>query len=224
MSATKNTKKPDIAVTIAMPQEGTERASHTYERCNDIAFGILNLDFADGRGLMLDTILLKPEVIAQALMHGLKQKLVDAAAMTRNPENGRSATVADKYDAVKAVLDRLLEGEWNKRREGAPTGGLLKRALVKLYEGRMTADKIDTFLAKQSDKEKAALRKNPKVAAIIEELRAEDAAAEGGEVKDLLAELDAMEEARDEAEGVEVEEIPAEDDPKSKGGKGRGAK
>jgi hypothetical protein len=217
------TKKPDIAVAILTPTEGTERAAHKYGHCDKIPFGILQLDFANGLGLMLDTIELAPEVIGQALMHGLKQKLVDAAAMTRNPETGRSATVQDKHDAVKAVLDRLLSGEWNKRREGGPTGGLLKRALLKMYDGRKTPDQIDAYLAKLSDKEKAALRKNPKVAEAIEELRAADL-KDGEEMPDLLAELDAMEDTRDAAEGVEVTEIPAEDDPKSKGGKGRDAK
>ena len=214
MNAAKQTKRPDIAVAVVMP----ETKGNAYANCNQLTFGVLQLDFANGRGLMLDVQTLSPDVISQAVMHGLKQKLVDSAAITRDPETGRSATVDTKFKAVEAVLNRLMEGEWNKRREGGPTGGLLKRALIKLYEGRKTPDQIEAFLAKQSDKEKAALRKNPKVAAIIEELRAADL-ADGEEMPDLLAELDAMGDDQ-----PSIEEIPAEDDPKAKGGKGRDAK
>jgi len=94
----------------------------------------------------------------------------------------------------------LMEGEWNKRREGGPSGGILKRALVELYAGRKTEEQIVEFLNAKSDKEKAALRKNPKVAEIIERLRVEDAKARGEEPgKDLLAELDGLEDAEGSA-------------------------
>jgi hypothetical protein len=132
---------------------------------------LLTLSFADGGVIKVDASLLSNEIQRDALMHGLKQKLVDAAAMSRNPDTGRSATLIDKFNAVKEVQERLLAGQWNKIREGGgATGGLLYRALCELYD-RKTPEEIKAFLESKTDEEKAALRANPKVAAIISRLR-----------------------------------------------------
>lgn len=134
---------------------------------------------------------LNDDIMLMAALHGLKQKLGDAAAISRNGETGRSATPEDKYRAVREIADRLLEGEWNKRREGGGNaGGLLMRALLRLYAGRMTKEQVEAWLGEKTDKEKAALRKNPKIITIIEEIRAEDGASGSGD--DLLAELESM--------------------------------
>lgn len=130
--------------------------------------------------------MLTPEILRYAVLHGLKQKLVDAAAISRNPDTGRSATVDDKVAAVNEIFARLVAGEWNKRREGgAGTGGMLFRALCIMFPDK-PADAVREFLAKKSDAEKAALRRNPKVAAIMDTLRDE------GDVDSdaLLGELD----------------------------------
>lgn len=149
----------------------------------------LTLRFANGRTLTIQVGDLSPAILAQATMHGLKQKLVDAAAISRDPATGRAATIDTKFDAVNAVLGRLCAGEWNKRREGSPTGGLLLRALVRLYPTKAREDLI-SFLDGKSDAEKAALRRNPKVAAVIEEIRGEDAADGAVDSDSLLGELD----------------------------------
>lgn len=149
----------------------------------------LSLSFQNGRVLTILATDLTPEIRAHAMMHGLKQKLVDAAAISRNPENGRAASIEDKYNAVKTVLDRLtIEGAWNAVREGGGTGagGMLAEALRRLYPGR----DITAFLTSKTDAEKAALRKNARVAAVIEEIRAERAKPGDASGDDLLAELD----------------------------------
>ena len=153
----------------------------------------LVLTFSHGESLTIKPADLSPTIVAQAIMHGLKQKLVDAAAISRNPETGRAASVADKFDAVKEVYDRLLAGEWNKRREGGAggsAGGLLFRALCRMYAGKKDADAIREFLEAKTDAEKAALRKNAKVAAIIEEIRAESAKPGDASSDNLLADLE----------------------------------
>lgn len=128
------------------------------------------------------------DILRMATMHGLKQKLVDAAAIGRDPDTGRTASPQIKIAAMEEVLNRLLAGEWNKRREGNPTGGLLLRALARLYPTR-TREQLVEFLAGKSDAEKAALRRNPKVAAVIEEIRAESADDESIDSDELLAGL-----------------------------------
>lgn len=157
---------------------------------DDSTSGVLELYFNSGVILTLDTIALSPEVRQQALLHGLKQKLVDAAAISRNPETGRAASIEDKYQAVKTVYDRLLTGQWNAIREGGATGGLLLQALIRMYDGRRTAEDVKNFLADKTDAEKAALRKNPRVAQIIEEIRAEQGKTANIDTDELLGELE----------------------------------
>ena len=150
----------------------------------------LALTFANGEALTMRGDALNEDVQQYAMMHGLKQKLVDAAAISRNPETGRAATVEDKYQAVKAVFDRLLGGQWNATREGGATGGLLFQALVRMYAGRKTPDQLREFLADKTDAEKTALRKNPRVAQIIEDIRAEQGKAADIDTDELLGELE----------------------------------
>lgn len=151
----------------------------------------LTLTFANGETLTLRADALNTDIQAQAIMHGLKQKLVDAAAISRNPETGRAASVEDKFQAVKTVYDRLLAGSWNAVREGGgATGGLLLQALCRMYAGRKTAEELKAFLADKSDAEKTALRKNPRVAQIIEDIRAETGKAASIDTDEMLGELE----------------------------------
>jgi len=148
--------------------------------------GALTLAFSNGAGFTVHMSDLTPEIATQCLMHGLKQKLCDAAAISRNPDTGRSATVGDKYNAVREVYDRLLAGQWNKTREGGAgaTGGLLFRALCITYPAK-TPETIREYLAKRTAEEKTALRK--KFAELIATLKAP--ADDGTDVDGMLDEL-----------------------------------
>jgi hypothetical protein len=153
----------------------------------------LTLTFSNGTEIRLNTVVLSDDILKYATMHGLKQKLVDAAAISCNPETGRPATIGDKYDAVRAVYDRLMLGQWNKPREGsaAVAGGLLFKALCRMYATK-TPEYIREFLTKKTDAEKAALRKNPRVAEIIETIKMENAKDDDDGMSDaLLDELSA---------------------------------
>lgn len=156
--------------------------------------GILALTFSNGASIRLNPSDLNDDVRHAAMLHGLKQKLVDAAAISRDPATGRSATVEVKYLAVKEVFDRLLAGQWNKPREGGAgaTGGLLFAALVRLYAGRKTEQQIREYLDGLSDAEQAALRSAERVAPIIAQIKAERDAkkSDGVDTDKLLAGLD----------------------------------
>lgn len=185
---TTNTKRTaTISADIAFGYRGDFTPAHTMEGCDSAA---LTLNFANGKELIITTNSLKDGMLYMAAIHGLKQKLVDAAAISRNPETGRAATVEDKYQAVKTVYDRLLTGQWNATREGGATGGLLLQALIRMYDGRRTPEDVKNFLANKTDAEKAALRKNPRVAQIIEEIRAETGKAANIDTDELLGELE----------------------------------
>jgi len=151
----------------------------------------LLLNFANGKTLALDITTLSEELKTEAIFHGLKQKLCDAAAISCNPETGKPATVEDKYQAVLEVYNRLVnDGGWNKTREsgaGGGSGGQLFRALCIHYEGKRTPEEIRAFLETKTAQEKTALRGNPKIAAIIATLKPQKEA--GIDSDELLAAL-----------------------------------
>lgn len=122
-----------------------------------------------------------PESIRHAAMlHGLKQKIGDAAAIPRCTETGASATPEEKFAAMSRVMSNLRAGEWfaTSRGEGsASRGGLLLRAMIRMagVEGEALAV-LRAKVGALSKKEQADLRGNARVAAIIAEIKAEDEA------------------------------------------------
>lgn len=153
----------------------------------------LTLAFGNGETIVIGAADLPAAIAARALWHGVSAKLVDAAAISRNPDTGRSATIDDKYNAVFEVYKRLLAGQWNKTRDGSSggAGGLLFRALCRLYPAK-TPEALRAYLEGKDAKEQAALRKVAKIAAIIEEIKAESQ-TDSGDGDDLLNELDDLE-------------------------------
>ena len=166
----------------------------------------LTLTFINGKEIVIDANQLSMEIHNMALLHGLKQKLVDAAAISRNLENGASATVDDKYNAVKRVADRLtaLDGKWNEGRaagsEPSPTAGvnnILLRALMKMTGRDM--EYVKAYLGNKTKEQRAALRKNPRVVQIMAELSAATV-VNGVNTDELLEEL-----------GMDLPEAPTTD-------------
>lgn len=137
----------------------------------------LTITCANGEGIVIDTRELTSDLRIAAMMHGLKQKICDAAALSRNPDTGRSATIDDKYRAMLEVADRLRAGRWNKPSEGSssPKGGLLFAALCR-FRPEKSVEALREWLDGQSTEQQAALRGNARIAAIIETIKAERAA------------------------------------------------
>lgn len=157
--------------------------------------GTLILEFRHGETLRLHPETLSPEIQRAALLHGLKQKLVDAAAISRDTATGRAATIVTKFDAVREVFDRITGagGEspsWNKPRAGGAggQGGLLARAIARYKNVEVSAAK--SYLDRLTDAQKQALRVDPRIATIINELRMESAKPAGIDTDALLGGLD----------------------------------
>lgn len=148
--------------------------------------------YRNGVEEVIDFLSLSPEIRHQLMVHGLKQKVGDAAAIPRDTATGYAATDGDKIAAMSAVIARLRAGQWNaaKGEGGGSSGGLLLRALVELYPAK-TRESLVEYLAGKSDKEKAALRTSAKIAPVIDRLKAEAGRAAGIDADDLLDELDA---------------------------------
>lgn len=142
----------------------------------------------NGRELAVSVDQLADDIRVQAMMHGLKQKIGDAAAISRNPNTGRSATTDDKFDAMAEVLNRLLSGAWNKTREGGDggAGGLLFKALCRIKADKTPAE-VRAYLEARTKEEQAALRKVPAIATAIEEIKAAQAKDGGIDGEALLA-------------------------------------
>lgn len=151
---------------------------------------VLTFTGDNGRALTLDAQSLSHEVLNAAIMHGLKQKIGDAAAISRNPETGRSATTDDKFDSMTEVFNRLLAGHWNKPRESGDggAGGLLFKALCRVKVDKTPAE-VRAYLDGRTKEEQAALRKVPVIAAAIDAIRAESAKAAGIDGEALLADF-----------------------------------
>lgn len=149
----------------------------------------LSLTFSNGKKLTVYASEVSSSILNEALWHGMKQKLVDAAAISRNPDTGRSATIEDKFSAVHDVYQRLLSGLWNEPREGGGGGSLLFKALCRVFD-KKTPEAIRTWLDGKTDAEKAALRKNPKVAQAILDIQAEAAGASDIDTDAMLDELE----------------------------------
>lgn len=139
----------------------------------DVDADTLTLIYGNGQTRTVNPSKLNTAIRTYATFHGLKQKLVDAAAIPRNLDTGRSATLGDKISAVDEVLGRITstDGTWNKGREGgtADNSGLFLRAMVALT-GKESAE-IKGMLDALTDEERKALRGSPKVAGKMAELR-----------------------------------------------------
>ncbi len=123
----------------------------------------------------------------RAIMHGFKQRLSDAAALSRDATNGQPASPADKYAAIQALADFYMTGtpDWSRRAEGGgERGSITLEAIARVKSCDMTtADAMVTKLA--ADKfggikkdALAYLRKSAKVQEAMIAIRAERATSD----------------------------------------------
>jgi hypothetical protein len=132
--------------------------------------------FSNGKILVGSLIGLNKDILLRLAIHGLKQKIADAAAIPCDTVTGKSASIDDKFSAMQRVRDNLVEGGWGIIRDGGnsePKGGYLFNALCELYAGKKTPEEIKTFLAGKDKKAQAQLRENAKVKPIIDRMKAE---------------------------------------------------
>ena len=116
--------------------------------------------------LQLSTASLSPEVFEKAAVHGMVQRISDAAAIGRNPDTGRSATPQEKFDAMAKLVAHYESGtsEWSRVRESGEGSnrGQLFRALGIIYPQR-TPEQIRAWMDKQTKEQLSAVRKSQKV-------------------------------------------------------------
>lgn len=128
--------------------------------------------------IALDMTRLHPAIMQKAAIHGLIQRISDAAAMSRTDDEGRiipEATLNEaKFEAMSALVNHYATGtsEWSRVSEAGPRGGILFKALCRMYPERKP-DEIREWLDGQSKANQAALRASEKVRAAITAIEAE---------------------------------------------------
>lgn len=128
----------------------------------------------DGNTIAIDPRALPDNIREAAVLHGLKQKIVDAAAMSRDPETGASATANQKFHAMNDVATQLMQGDWNRRAAGGggqASAGLLVAALARLT-GKPVGEVAGTVKG-WTPEQQSAMRASPQVAPIIAQIKAE---------------------------------------------------
>ena len=141
----------------------------------------VRLDFRNGETRLFT---IPDAMLNKFAAHGAEQKLGDEISGLTDTE--------DCVLAVDDLIDRLYNGEWNVKRESNGMAGtsVLVRALVQ-HTGKSVED-IKTFLTGKTQAEKVALRNNPKIKPIVEQIEAEKASKKGAVDTDaLLAGLEA---------------------------------
>lgn len=145
---------------------------------------------------------LAEEIRTRAMLHGLVQKISDAAAISKDDLTGDAAKdAATKLEAMQSVATRLAEGEWSKRTgDGSgPVQGIIYRAFEEWVLATAKAKKAE---APSSEKirevydakpraEQLALRNVPAIAKIIERMKSERGAkaAKSVDTDSLLSDL-----------------------------------
>ena len=117
----------------------------------------------NGQSLRVELANLPESVKADALLHGLSQKIGDAAA-------GCSADKAygAAFAAMSAVVGNLREGRWNAVRESGGKSDLIA-ALAKLK--KVDVEAVAAVVGRADEATIKAWLKNPKVDAEIREMR-----------------------------------------------------
>lgn len=166
---------------------------------------------ANGQEARLNMNLVSEEVFERAAIHGLKQRVSDAAAQSRDTKTGASAPPSEKFAAMEALVNHYNTGtsEWTLKGTGTRVTSdeqLLVRALAVVYPDRDTG-KLREYVGKLTKVERAKLLVTGEIKTAAEMLREQDVGAVAVNTDELLAQLDAQTGAGGEGttEGVDNE-------------------
>lgn len=154
--------------------------------------------YADGtdRTILLDMGKVSSANKVYAAFHGIKQRLVDAAALSRDTKTGKAASPMEKADAIAEIVEHLESGteKWSRVATSAGAkGGFLFEALC-AFNPTETPENIRKFLEGLTAQQQSALRDDDEVAPHIARIKREKAEKAGDakpDTKALLAGLKA---------------------------------
>lgn len=104
----------------------------------DVDGSVVTLTFANGKSIVLDVEELSDGVRTVALTSRIVAKLIDAAAISRDPKTGKSASIEEKFAAVQSVFQMISgpAGVWSQRGEGGESSGILLQAFYRAYPAK----------------------------------------------------------------------------------------
>ena len=148
-----------------------------------ISDGVITFRVIGAGELTLRMSDLAPVILERARDFGMVQRIMDKAAIPRDTSTGKSATPAEKYAAMKGLVDHYSSGsaEWSRKREpvgkrGGKNGRLLLQALQEYYPGR-SVEALTEYLAARSEIEQDALLICKELKPIVDRLRAASVAS-----------------------------------------------
>ena len=136
----------------------------------------IRIEWADGSVRLIGLDRLSEEIRDAAMRHGLRQKIADAAAMSRNPETGKPASILDKRARVNSVVDNLINGHWTApTRAGSGETSLRSRVVeaIRRMNQAKSSMAVEEALAAKSTAEINAMAAVPRVASVIAEIKRE---------------------------------------------------
>lgn len=129
--------------------------------------------------IRFDTEKANAALTQRAAMHGWKQRISDAAAMSRNPENGQPATPQEKMEAMAELIAHYESGTADWSRRGSGSGGGESPALVVEAVARVkgvstteASAMIDRMAAADGTDRKTAIAKLRKAGAVAKAMLA----------------------------------------------------
>jgi len=141
----------------------------------DVESGVATLAFMDGQKIEIELAKLSDAIVRQAALHGLLQKVGDAAA-------GEGDDPEKAFESCMAVFERLGMGDWKKateKGEGARPTMVIEavfRALQKQGKQVELSAVQTAFGGEDGEEKRKAILKDPRVKLEYEDLRAEAAA------------------------------------------------
>ena len=148
-----------------------------------VADGVLTFT-VDGAGTFsVPMATLSDDIRDRALVHGLVQKISDAAAISKSELPADATEAANvKMSAMQSVAERIVDGDWSKRSgDGTgPVAGIIYRAfeewaLALAAKGKktVTSAAIRAVYDAKDRAEQLALRNVPEISTIIERMKSE---------------------------------------------------
>ena len=83
----------------------------------------ITFNVRDAGEVVLNTSRLHDDIMQRAAVHGLIQRISDAAALSRDADTGKSASPADKLAAMQALVSHYETGTSEWKRAGTGEGG-----------------------------------------------------------------------------------------------------
>lgn len=125
---------------------------------------VIKFTVKDAGEITLDVAAVSDAVRQRAAVHGLVQRVSDAAAIPRDEETGKSATPQEKLAAMTRLVEHYSSGavEWTLNREGSGSGrgvsgAALLREALELWQPEKGAEAIGLWVKGLTNKQIAAL-------------------------------------------------------------------